>query len=169
MSSDRFAVIDQLGIDHELVFRFFAVFSRFEFALKRSGEFLRADVPEAKPDWSAFAAKIEGRFESSEEPGLQDAYRYLLAEPPNTQMRSDGRVTWQRTDRRASESDEAYVLRLVRTTRNNLFHGGKYPEGDGGVVDEPGRNERLLKAGLDVLAASLRFYPSLEERFAEAA
>lgn len=46
-------------------------------------------------------------------------------------------------------SDEQYVIELLKTVRNNLFHGGKYPDGP---VEEIARNREILRASLVVLA-----------------
>jgi len=53
MPKDPEEVVLALVEDKDLVFRFFAVFSRFEYALKR-GEFLKKQE-QAEVDWDAYA------------------------------------------------------------------------------------------------------------------
>lgn len=51
---------------------------------------------------------------------------------------------------------------MVRTIRNNLFHGGKYcPEGE----QEAGRNHLLVQHGLNVLLACSKFDPEVRSSF----
>ncbi len=40
---------------------------------------------------------------------------------------SDRSMRWEKNSKSNGESDERYLLRLVRDVRNNLFHGGKVP------------------------------------------
>jgi hypothetical protein len=59
MSHEAITNIIGLATDRDLVFAFFAAYSRFEYALKRSG-FLKAQ-DKAQPDWDKFAsASVEG-------------------------------------------------------------------------------------------------------------
>ena len=46
---------------------------------------------------------------------------------------------------------------MAYRVRNNLFHGGKWVP-----VDEPARNEKLLRATLNILRWALRFHPAAE-------
>jgi hypothetical protein len=48
----------------------------------------------------------------------------------------------------AGESEEAYVLRLLKTARNNLFHSGKYPDGP---IAEVARDRDILHTALTIL------------------
>lgn len=62
--------------------------------------------------------------------------------------RVTGELDWVDTRQGTGESNERYVLRLVTTIRNNLFHGGKYPKAP---VSEVARNKKLLDAGIVVM------------------
>jgi hypothetical protein len=153
--------------DKDLVLCFLLVFARFEYALKRT-EFLCGDASRAEPDWDRFADSLKGRFEKSHRQSFIDALSYLNDHPPQKQIVLANQLRWKQNVRDISESQEKWILRLVRTVRNNLFHGGKYPYPDG-PVEEPARNRHLLSASLTVLEECLQFSPSLEEKFFEAA
>jgi hypothetical protein len=66
MPKDPEEVVLALVEDKDLVFRFFAFFSRFEYALKR-GEFLKKQE-EAEADWDAYANQLRGQFATVESP-----------------------------------------------------------------------------------------------------
>ena len=138
-------------LSRELLLDFFLTFSRFEFGLKASGfvnaEGVRAVAPiPAKPDWDSFSDSIQESFQTEHSPELADACRYLLSDPPRRQVVWRQNVFWE-TQARGGDSEVRYLLRLVRSIRNNLFHGGKY---DIEVHEDELRTERLLMSGLVV-------------------
>ena len=155
-----------LVTDRDLVFEFFAVFSRFEYALKRAG-FLR-QKDKAEPDWSKFSESIRGRLLPVKDTAFQAARKYLLADPPKTQVIVADQLGWQDTVKGTGETDERYLLRLVATVRNNLFHGGKYPYPFGPVSDAA-RNRQLLESSIAVLECCLRLSPEVNLVFADVA
>jgi hypothetical protein len=63
-------------------------------------------------------------------------------------MNNNGELAWECVEQRADESDAAYMLHLLKTARNNLFHGGKYPDGP---IFEIAWNREILRATLVVL------------------
>ena len=150
--------------DRNLVLRFVCFFSRFEFALKASG-FLKGDERGAEADWDMLSNSLTGTLISADGQSLQAAVNALLAKPPKKQVVREGRLAWTEPALGSGESNEAYVLRLVRQVRNNLFHGGKYPYPDGPLQGTE-RNKELLRAGLEVLGACLRVSPELGRAFA---
>lgn len=160
------AIISALGVDRELVLDFVAYFSRFEYSLKRSG-FLRLGE-RAEPNWDAYVNTLRGRFVSIEDATFCDAVAFLRREPPKTQAVSGAELSWTETTRGDGELDEGYVLRLVRTVRNNLFHGGKYPH-PVGPIGEVARNRRLLEAAITVLGHCLELSTVVRGVFEEAA
>lgn len=155
-------VIDALGIDRDLVLRFLGVFSRFEFALKRSG-FLR-NSKRAEADWNTYADSLRGKFKSVDDSKFTDAVVFIISTPPCRQVVSGSGIDWEGTPPGDGEHREKYVLRLVRVVRNNLFHGGKYPVGP---VEDVGRNSELIEASLDVLAQCLQLSPDVRAAFDE--
>ena len=163
---DPFDVIDLLVADRNTVFRFFFLFSRFEYALKRSGCLKEQERAEA--DWDLYAESIRGRFQIAGESAFGAACTYLRDQPPNQQIVVNDQLGWKGIGQGQGESTERYILRLVQTVRNNLFHGGKYPDPVGRVSDV-GRNSDLLNAAIAVIEECLVLSPGLEETFERAA
>ncbi len=143
---------DALVIDRNLLFEFFVVFSKFEFALKNS-TFLKGDERTAEPDWECSARSLRNSFKSSVNPILQEACDYLLSNPPMKQVMVDGKLAWSTTGPNGSLSEVERLLVLVRRVRNNLFHGGKF---SAEAFEDTPRQERLLRSSLIVLAECLR-------------
>jgi hypothetical protein len=142
---------------------FFAVFSRFEFALKNCGyaSTRRAGDDSVKPNWTAFAASIRGQFAGVRNARFRDAVQLIMAAPPNTQVLRAGILDWDATMRKAGELDEDYVLRLVRTVRNNLFHGGK----GAGDFAQRNRDVELMTVSLVILRECLQLAPDVGNAF----
>ncbi len=160
------SIINALVVDRELVLEFFAYFSRFEYSLKRSG-FLRQGE-KAEPNWDTYANSLRGRFKEVHAPRFREAVAFLLSAPPNTQVVSGNHLGWAESVRGNGEHDECYVLRLVRTVRNNLFHGGKYPY-PAGPMPDVARNRRLLEAAIAVLGECLDLSTPVRGAFEEVA
>lgn len=128
----------------KLAFDFFYWFSRFEFALKENG-YLKSRQAGAKADagWADFVGKWESQFSIS--PGA----KVLLDFPPEQQIVLVGaKLDWRPVGLSDLKTDLARVVRLVKTVRNNLFHGGKH---GGKGWDDPKRTEELLLAAKAVL------------------
>jgi hypothetical protein len=127
-----------------LVFKFFAIFSLFEYALKSAG--YRNENGDATPDWERFARAIEKDFnpESSEE--LLEAVKYLYEKPPMRQIVENGTIRWMKRVRPPGKSDLEWLSLIIRAVRNNLFHGGKF------VYERP-RDTLLVQYSSTVLEA----------------
>jgi hypothetical protein len=127
-----------------LAFEFFFWFSRFEFALKENGYLVSHSVGErAMPGWNDFTEKWRSEFVPSQEA------EFLLTAPPQRQIIGDrGTLEWKTVGLDDCKSDLEKVVRLLKTVRNNLFHGGKHGGAD---WDDPRRTSRLLEAGTSVL------------------
>lgn len=127
-----------------LAFDFFYWFSRLEFALKENG-YLKSHMPgdNAEPGWDEFVNKWQEQYTSSAEA------RLLLKFPPERQVVLEGdKLHWRAVGLGDCKSDLARVVRLVKTVRNNLFHGGKH---GGAGWDDPKRTQELLEASLALL------------------
>lgn len=127
----------------ELAFDFFYWFSRFEFALKENG-FLRNEVPgsRAEPGWNSFVNRFEGYYT------LSDAGASLVRENPRRQMVGHHGFEFRYVDFDDQPSDLGRIVRLLKTVRNNLFHGGKHgAEG----WDDPNRTRKLLTLSITIL------------------
>lgn len=131
------------------VVRFFYIFSRFEYALKRARYLKKntnAEPRWAEPAWDDFAEKVGDIFfqkiKSCES-------RILISQPPKRQVICNNELSWE--DENVPSTCKGLFL-AIRRVRNNLFHGGKYPIGP---IDEPSRNRDLIRACLNVLEKAL--------------
>ena len=127
-----------------LAFDFFYWFSRFEFCLKENGYLKHsAHGTKAEPGWNKFVKTYEGIYLPSAEG------KELLAKPPECQIvLANGSLGWRPVEIADCTSDLARVTRLVKTVRNNLFHGGKHGAAD---WDNPVRAESLLSVSKVIL------------------
>ena len=138
----------------------------FECALKREGFLRKGRRDAAQPNWDRFSTVIEGRFKEIDSPVFRAAITELKAHSPRQQVVCDEKLAWRKLQRRLDESEESFVLRLLRTARNNLFHGGKYP---GTRIDEIAANREVLRAGLRVLKACFELHPGVAKHGVHAA
>lgn len=145
--------------DRERVFRFLASFSRWECALKHSG-FARAGIHgQAEPDWIAFAVAHEAQLAALNDAAFVAARNALLAAPPRRQELAGGQLQWQPSPRRPAETDAAYLFRIVKDVRNNLFHGGKFAEGS---VPDLERDRELIDHATAVLEGAAGLHPAIK-------
>ena len=152
--------------DQERVFRFFALFSRWECALKRC-QFARSGSHEqAEADWDRFADEVENGVAGLNACTYVDARDYLLTNPPKQQHFVNRHVTWQPNPKRLNETDARYLFRVIRDVRNNLFHGGKYQDG---LEEELARDRRLLDVATTVLEACMDLDARIRRVFDEEA
>lgn len=114
-----------------------AVFSRFEYALKKGG-FRRENYPDAA--WTTFAEQLPEQFFQKIQQGDQ-AKIYFETPPDHLIATADGRVTWSGEPR--VPNDAASLFQSIKTARNNLFHGDKKHDNH--------RDNRLMEAALVVL------------------
>jgi len=147
------------------VLDFFWMFSAFECAMKREGFLRRGHKDAAEPDWEKFGKSIQGRFREVRVNGFPEAVRALMKVSPHRQVICEGRLRWEDLEPKPDESHEEFVLRLVKTARNNLFHGGKYPDGE---IAEVARNKEILRAALRVLKGCCELHPGLARQVGEA-
>jgi hypothetical protein len=156
-------------VNRDLLLEFFLSFARFEYALKATGFFVRhaensACPPKAEPDWPSFAASLHSTFNSRRNAEIERAYQYLSESPPNRQVIVNGALAWE-TPMRGTDSEIEYVLRMVRSVRNNLFHGGKH---NIEVHETTERTEALLRSCLAVLNECLALAPTQQGAYFEA-
>lgn len=132
---------------HKLIYRFFLVFSRFEYALKRAG-YAKGSGTDVAADWDKYSSDYRQAHLPSTIPGLRNAWAYFSSHPPRKQILKNNRIVWSEPQVRTSEPELTWLLASVRTVRNNLFHGGKYPYRP---VREPARDSTLLQHTLTVI------------------
>lgn len=136
--------------DQKQVLDFFAIFARFEYALKACG-FAHAQKKYVEPDWEKFIKEVE-KYSTPATDQLVAAVRYLVDEPPKGQILKENRATYEATAKEPSGKTElAKAVRSAKRVRNNLFHGGKYM----GASESSVRNRRLLESSIVVLSAAI--------------
>lgn len=136
---------DDLEIDGTLVSEFFAVFARFEYAMKAS-HYCRSDGwNNAVPDWRALKQDLGPALENRPNEDLTRAMAFLLDAPPLVQKCVGGTPDFQEVPL-AGCSNGAKALEAAKRVRNNLFHGGKHTP-----HSPPARDTELIEAALCVL------------------
>jgi hypothetical protein len=143
------AIIELLHIPRDLTVEFIGVFARFEYALKRAG-YVEGDDKRVGAAWDRFARDLTALGPDILAP-IVGCCPYLLNHPPKKQVLEDGQLAWEVRGPAGGPAIEEILL-SVRTVRNNVFHGGKFPEG---AVAEPLRDEHLIRDCLAVLHSLL--------------
>ena len=139
-----------LGSTHDEILRFVLFYSRFEYALKRSGFIFAADPHRPSANWKDFADQIQSR--GALNAAFRDRAEALLKQAPKKQVLRDGVLRWESLTTGPERTLVERVIDCLRVVRNNLMHGGKYPDAP---VSEPGRNSTLLVAGIAAMNALL--------------
>lgn len=150
-----------LNVPVAIAVEFLAVFSRMEYALK-STEFADGGPARVEPAWDRFANHIHERFVRLEDAELNRSVKFLLEKPPRKQVLLDGRLRFVEQEIEHGQRSTQQLLKMVRTVRNNLLHGGKYAP-DGEV--EQGRNEQLIMASLEVLKQCRVLHEEVSARY----
>ncbi len=141
-----------LHMPAELACEFLAVFSRMEYALKAT-DYASENEGKVTASWDRFANEIDEAFGQVADEEFSAAVGYLLAHPPRKQVRKDGVLTFEDQAIDENQRRAQQALFMVRTVRNNLFHGGKHlPDGE----REQGRNQELVQHSLTVLRHCIR-------------
>lgn len=139
------SILDLLNVPRELTLAFLASFARFEYALKKAGNAVGDDT-KVVPDWDSFARDV-AQLDATLLANVLNNCQYLQQHPPKKQVLQNGALIW--VDRQGtSGSVIGDVLLSVRTVRNNVCHGVKFPEG---FVAEPLRDETLIRDCVAVL------------------
>ena len=146
--------------DMRLAFEFFILFSRFEYALKKTGgvRFCKevqvskgSEAKRATPDWKSFAANIQLAFFEITCEELKLATNYIFENPPKIQTCGAGWEDFKTPFHKKTEGLN-WLIEAIKQVRNNLFHGGKYPLQ---LIDESSRNKVLLEHSMTILRACL--------------
>jgi hypothetical protein len=118
----------------------FAVFSRFEYAMKKGG-FRRQENAEAA--WHSFAARLpENFFERMR--NAPEAAIYFTAPPKMLERDVTGGVRW--SEGRNPPRSTSDLFDCIKTARNNLFHGDKQHDNQ--------RDAELMLAALFILQSA---------------
>jgi hypothetical protein len=126
----------------ELCIEYFFMFSRFEYALKENGFLKKSRYKNAEPNWKKFVEEFGSTYVPSDEA------RNLLKNPPDRHIVRDDCCQWEKIDFDHFASDLDKVVFIIKTIRNNLFHGGENSHPD---WDNPERNAFLIKNAISVL------------------
>lgn len=148
-------VYEQVDFDRDLVFKFFTIFTLFEYALKNAGFCFVGRSSEAQPDWEGFAYKIHGQFNPQMSPELAAAVNYMLNYPVKKQVTQQNALVFIRRFRPPGMNDTVWLSVLIRGVRNNLFHGGKIR------YDRP-RDTELIEHSLVILENWAHLHPGVE-------
>src|SRR5205807_2200481 len=103
--------------------------SVLEYALKREGFLRTGHRNAAEPDWDSFGRQVESSVDRDPAHPFSRGLEQLRALRPKRQVVHGHELAWERLEQQSQDSDAVYGLRLLKTVRNNLFHGGKYPDG----------------------------------------
>jgi hypothetical protein len=151
-------VYEQVTFERDLVFRFFTVFSLFEYALK-STTYKRLANGKVEVMWDSFARDISPNFVPNPGSELEAAVNYLMISPPKKQiLNAMGRISFENPVVRPANitNDTVWLSQLIRRVRNNLFHGGKFEF-------DPVRDTQLLNHSLTILEAWAQLHPDVEQ------
>ncbi|MER9937891.1 hypothetical protein [Mesorhizobium sp. M0088] len=147
---------EQFAIDSLALFK---LFSRFEYAMKRSDFIKQGSFDSAEPDWKAFAtalgpdffARVNGNEKMRiliDKPPSQLKFKPAAPpEPPNAEWTS-----------RTYAQDTEGLIESLKQVRNNLFHGDK------GSPPDVGRDSKLMGAAYAVLMEVLVWIEDAEIR-----
>ena len=138
---------------------FFLIFSRFECALKRSGYAKMNRYNNLEIEWGRFGQEVKEAFATHDSDELREAITFLKSKPPKKQVLKNGKLDWDCPNE--ENRDIHSLINAVKRVRNNLFHGGKYPDPTG-TVEDPSRNDELMNNSIIVLKHLL--YSSKEVR-----
>lgn len=120
---------------------------------------------DAKPNWDGFASHVNAQFPVNDDQ-VAAAVAFYSAAPPRRQVRFNGALDWSAPEARVgNEPVLIWLLRAIRVVRNNLFHGGKFPQF---IFNDPSRNGALLRHAIVILAAALTLDARVNAMFFEA-
>lgn len=109
---------------------------------------------------------MQGRFAQVAARGFAEAVAKLKLLAPQRQVVRGDRLGWAPIVQGPGESEAAHVLRLLKTARNNLFHGGKYPDGP---IAEVARDRDILRSALAILDGCYELHDGVKRWIDEAA
>jgi hypothetical protein len=134
--------------NNRLIINFTLWFSRFEYALKNTQGFSRINsFGELAPDWVA----LQNHLQNTQVPAmLADAINFLQANPPRRQL---GEGNWQPIQ---VDQGWPFLIRSMKTVRNNFFHGGKQIQGE---FLSPIRDITLLNHSMSIMRELLNIVP----------
>lgn len=115
-------------------------------SIRRCG-YTNASESSVQPNWNRFGREL-AHHGDEDLAAVFLAGEYLELHPPMKQIERNGALGWTRLNTEPSRIER--MLFDLRTVRNNLFHGGKFPDE---YVEEPSRDEQLIRSCLAILNA----------------
>ena len=157
-------LLDELHLNNrETLLEFFATYSRLEYALKRK-QCTKSNDGNAEPDWLKFISENKNNFDPEKNDILKKSVDYLLSFPAQKQIVKNGQLDFVVSPDTKSGPTLCRIYHCLRITRNNLFHGGKFPYKP---VSELSRNNNLIRHCLIVLKEITKLDSSIESFFWE--
>ncbi|HAX9712217.1 hypothetical protein I5M95_00750 [Serratia marcescens] len=135
-----------------LAFDFFKRFSTAEYALKVSGFYKKRNrhFYDADADWDSFANE-QSTIDIVSDVNLRNSVRFILDNPPKKQVITMGVIDWAEiTPENMTDCQRLFIY--IRRIRNNLFHGGKFGNGQ---WFEPQRSRQLMEAAIEIINESM--------------
>ena len=162
MHNDTIAnILNEVEIPHiwsEIAYeavKFFLVFSRFEYALKKAGFFIWDGKGKLFPDWKQFCDSINGCCTDDNE--YNKCVEYIVRNPPRKQIVSNGgKLDWRSVQGNGNEP--RIIIEHIKRIRNNLFHGGK-------GAPQNHRDNELLRAATCILLIWLEENDDIKEAY----
>ncbi len=154
------------ALDQGLIMRFFWIFSSFEGALKKAGFLLTDRDGNPSADWDGFYNRYQLNFSRRGDGPFPRAMSYIARNPPQRQTvvregpENDLGLRWAPQEKRPREMDPQFAWRMVRSVRNNLFHGGKFPQGGTDTMVE--RDQVLLAHAVAILEQAVTFHSGMK-------
>lgn len=147
------SLIQKIQVAEEEFLEFVLLFARLEYALKRTSGFAFKKGASVYADWKKLGRELNPCFGPAQNDDLCHAIEYLIQQPPFEQVLKNGEMSFAQPKQRTNEPFLVQILDTVKIVRNNLLHGGKFPDGE---VSDPARNRTLLKSASFVLLECLR-------------
>jgi hypothetical protein len=164
--SDR--IFEALGPDEQLAVQFFAVFSRFECALKCAGFRNHNDGQiscDVKPHSEAFAKELAKNLSVEQKGKICEVAADLLNSHLRKQRISEeDKLFWYEVEKGDAEEIK-WIFDLINIVRNNLFHGGKYSSSCQDNEQNRARDNLLIGSCLKVLYLCIDLHPEVREAF----
>ncbi len=154
-------------IDDKTAFELLKTFSLFEYGLKKIGYRKSGNDDVAEVDWNKWYQTKKGAILISTDQEVLGEVAYVMGSPAKKQIiNENGNLDWKVVD--VLEADKFKVVKLVqvvKTIRNNLFHGGKYSND---YVSDPARNKKLMTASIRILREVMKLDKNLEDEINDA-
>lgn len=140
-------------------FSFFILYSRFEYALKRSG-YLQTHKTNLFIDLDRASNELASNCDSQIKK-LRETELKIFNAPPKKQINVDNTFEWADSDT-SSMSETRRALHLASSVRNNLFHGGKWPHNPSYDL---ARDKQLIEDATKIIETIIDADKDLKQKF----